>query len=134
MKHNTGNNHKTFFAPQLIIRDCAAAIEFYKNAFGVTEMQRWSNDDGSVHVAELSFEGAIFHIHEPTQQQHYSPDTVAGVTTLIGVFVDDPYSVVTRAVDAGAREISVVQDYDYHYRQGTIVDPFGHHWLIEKKI
>lgn len=134
MKHNTSNNIQPFFAPQLIIRDCAAAIEFYKKAFGVVELQRWNNEDGSVHVAELSFEGALFHIHEPTPQQHYSPDTISGVTTIIGVFVDDPYTVAKLAIAAGAREVSAVQDYDYHYRQGIIADPFGHHWLIEKKI
>jgi PhnB protein len=134
MEHSPVNKFQTFFAPQLIIRDCAAAIEFYKNAFGVTELQRWSNDDGSVHVAELSFDGALFHIHEPTQQGQFSPDIVAGITTLIGVFVDNPHAVVKRAVNAGAKEMNPVQDDDYHYRQGTIVDPFGHQWLIEKKI
>ena len=77
---------KTFFAPQLIINDCAAAIKFYEQAFGVQELQRWSNDDGSVHVAELSFDGAIFHIHEPTKRHQYSS---LAVNVLIGVFVDD---------------------------------------------
>ena len=98
------------------------------------ELQRWSNDDGSVHVAELSFDGALFHIHEPTQLHNQSPETVGAVTTIIGVFVDDPHAVAKRAVAAGAKEISPVQDYDYAYRQGSVEDPFGHHWLIEKKI
>jgi PhnB protein len=137
MQSDLQNNHHTFFAPHLFISDCAAAIEFYKTAFGVTELQRWSNDDGSVHVAELSFEGAIFHIHEPTKQHQHSPETVGGVTTSIGVFVEDPHATVKRAVEAGAKEMNPVQDYDYvhrHYRQGTIVDPFGHQWLIEKDL
>ena len=65
------NNSGTFFAPQLIISDCSAAIEFYKKAFGVVELRRWNNEDGTVHVAELSFDGCVFHIHEPTQQKQY---------------------------------------------------------------
>jgi PhnB protein len=124
----------SFFAPQLIIQDCAAAIEFYKRAFGVVELHRWSNDDGSVHVAELSFDGALFHIHEPTKQKQLSPEMAKAVTFLMGVFVDDPHSVVERALAAGAKELSPVTDYDYHYRQGIIEDPFGHQWLIEKEI
>jgi PhnB protein len=128
----------TFFSPQLFINNCAAAIEFYKNAFGVVELNRWSNDDGSVHVAELSFDGCIFHIHEPTehsiQQNQNSPENVGSITILMGVFVDDPHAVVKRAVEAGAKETSPVTDYEYNYRQGTVTDPFGHQWLIEKKI
>jgi PhnB protein len=52
--------HQPAFAPQLIQRDGAAAIEFYKKAFGIVEVNRWSNEDGTVHVAELSFQGTIF--------------------------------------------------------------------------
>ncbi|MFT4153007.1 VOC family protein [Parafilimonas sp.] len=124
----------TFFAPQLIIKDCAAAITFYEQAFGIKELQRWSNDDGSVHVAELSFDDAIFHIHEPTKQYQLNAETANPVTVIMGVFVDDPHAVAKHAVAAGARELSPVQDYEYNYRQGTVIDPFGHHWLIEKKL
>ena len=41
---------------------------------------------------------------------------------------------MNKAIEAGAVEISAVKDYEYGYRQGEIEDPFGHHWLIEKKI
>ena len=123
------------FAPQLVISDGAEAIEFYKNAFGMIELRRWSNDDGSVHVAELSFEGAIFHIkQESVKQLFLSPDTAGGNTVILGIFVNDVDAIINRAVDAGATLISAPQDYEYGYRQGNLRDPFGHHWLIEKKI
>jgi PhnB protein len=124
----------TFFAPQLIITDCAGAIEFYKKAFGIVELQRWSDPDGTVHVAELSFDGAIFHIHEPTASYPADALKAATVTVIIGVFVEDVYGVVSRAIAAGAKLIDAVKDHEYRYRQGTVEDPFGHHWLIEKKI
>jgi PhnB protein len=124
----------SFFAPQLIIRDCAVAIDFYKAAFGVQELRRWNNEDGTVHVAELLFQGRLFHIHEPSQPRHRAPEAPGGVTVIIGVFVDDPHGVFARAVAAGAEATSPVMDYDYGYRQGTLTDPFGHEWLIEKKI
>jgi PhnB protein len=110
-------------------------MEFYKKAFGASELRRWSNDDGSVHVAELAIGGAMFHLHEEvTRKGQLSPETVRSTTLLIGLFVSDPHTFVKRATEAGAREIDPVQDYDYGYRQGTIVDPFGHQWLIQKKI
>jgi PhnB protein len=125
----------TFFAPHLFITDVAAAIDFYKKAFNATESQRWVNDDGTVHVAELYIENAIFHIHEDIPKSgELSPLTLKNTTVSIGMFVDNPHKVVAQAVQAGALEAIPVKDYDYGYQQGTIIDPFGHHWLIEKRI
>ncbi len=129
------NEKQTAFAPQLITSDGAAAIEFYKKAFGVEELQRWSNDDGSVHVAELSFQGTIFHIRqESVKQYNLSPATAGGNTVILGIFVNDVDAIIDRAVAAGATLLNAPQDYEYGYRQGNLKDPYGHHWLIEKKI
>jgi len=129
------NESQTVFAPQLIISDGAAAIEFYKKAFGVDELRRWSNDDGSVHVAELSFQGTIFHIRqESVKQYNLSPATAGGNTVILGIFVSDVDAIIDRAVAAGATLLNAPQDYEYGYRQGDIKDPYGHHWLIEKRI
>jgi PhnB protein len=123
------------FAPMLLHRDGIAAIDFYKKAFGAEELRRWSNDDGSIHVAELSLDGAIFHIREVNPSRgHFSALEIQGVTTLIGLLVTDPHALATRAIAAGATEISPVTDYEYGWRQGILKDPFGHTWLIEKRI
>lgn len=125
----------TFFVPQLYIPNGVTDISFYEKAFGAVELRRFSNDDGSIHVAELSVNGALFHLHEVTKKEAlFSPDKHNGSTVLIGLFVDDVAAVMQRAVAAGATEISPVQDYDYGYRQGDLRDPFGHYWMIEKKI
>ncbi len=126
---------KTFFAPELFINNGVKDISFYENAFGASEQLRFSNDDGSIHVAELSIDGAIFHVHEITAKQHFfSPDKNNGSTICIGLFVSDVNKVMNKAIKAGAIEISPAQDYEYGYRQGTIKDPFGHYWQIQKKI
>jgi PhnB protein len=125
----------TFFAPQLFLKNVAAGIEFYKKAFDAFELRRWSNDDGSVHVAELSIDGALFHMHEEVSgETELSPESLDATTVLIGLFVTDPRAVMSKAVKAGAIETNPVKDYDYGYTQGSVTDPFGHHWLIEKKI
>jgi PhnB protein len=126
---------KVAFAPQLYIRSGVLNIEFYTKAFGAIELRRWSNDDGSIHVAELSLDGAIFHLHEEKPQSgQYSPERYSGITTTLGLFVSDVDLIMTRAIAAGAKETSPAQDYDYGYRQGEIKDPFEHIWLIEMKI
>ena len=124
---------ETFFAPQLLISNGVKDISFYAKAFGAKENLCLRNDDESIHVAELSIDGVIFHLHEVTKPYFFSPGKYNGTTTIIGLFVSDVAAVMNRAIDAGAREISPVRDYEYGYRQGEIEDPFGHHWLIQKK-
>jgi PhnB protein len=125
----------TCFAPQLYIEPGITDISFYEKAFGATEVRRWINDDNSIHVAELSIDGALFHVHEKKLTAgRFSPQHLNGTTTLIGLFVSNVDEVVARAIDAGASLVSAVQTYEYGYRQGEIKDPFGHVWLIEMKI
>lgn len=134
MKRETADQ-QTVFAPHLISKNVLAGLEFYKKALDAIALRRWSNPDGSVQFAEMSIDGAIFHIHEEASRNHQlSPETVNAVTSLIGIFVNDPDRIMNNAVTAGAKVISPMQDYDYGYRQGVIVDPFGHQWLIQKKI
>jgi PhnB protein len=128
-------NDKPSFAPQLFIPSGVMDISFYSKAFGATEILNLKNDDGSVHVAELSINGTIFHLHEEVPQKgRLEPAKVKGITTLIGLFVEDVDLYMNNALKAGATLISSAQDYDYGYRQGDILDPFGHQWMIEKKI
>jgi PhnB protein len=128
-------HEKTFFAPELFIRSGVKNIEFYTEAFGAVELRRFTNDDGTIHVAELSINGAIFHLHEETTHKRLlSPDNLNGNCAMIGLFVPNVDVVVNRAIRAGAIEISPAQDYDYGYRQAQFRDPFGHCWMIEMKI
>jgi PhnB protein len=127
-------NNSIILAPMLYLKDVAAAIDFYKNAF--TAVERWhvSNPDGSVHVAEMIIGDALFRMHEEvSRDNNFSPGTAEGTTVVIGLLVPDPDAMAAKAAAAGGTIISPVRDYEYGYRQGTIEDPFGHHWLIEKR-
>ena len=128
-------SQQTTFAPHLQIRNVLAAMEFYKDAFDAIELRRVTNPDGSVHVAEMSIDGALFHIHEEVaHKRQISPETAEAVTCLIGLFIADPDAMIRNAVAAGGRITSPLQDYDYGYRQGVVTDPFGHQWLIQSVI
>jgi len=126
---------KPTFVPQLIIPHRTMDIDFYKNAFGAIELRRFSNDDGSIHVAEFEIGGAIFHLHEENVNKGaYSPARHNGITAIIGLMVADVDAVMGSAIAAGAKELSPAKSYDYGYRQGDLLDPFGHQWLIEMVI
>ena len=119
----------------IYLKTVAPAIEFYKNAFDAIVLRQWNNDDGSVHVAEMMIDGALFHLHEESiRNNELSPEAVGSTTIAIGLFIDDPHAVMSKAVAAGGKELDPVRDYDYEYRQGCVADPFGHHWLLEKRI
>lgn len=123
----------TFFTPQLMIPDGTMNVDFYVKGMGAVELRNFKNDDDSIHVSELSIEGAMFHVHQENKSKGMlTPEFAKGVTTIIGLFVADVDAFINRAVAAGATLVSPPQDYDYGYRQGDIRDPFGHVWIIQK--
>lgn len=124
---------QTHFAPQLMIDNGIKDISFYARAFNAKEHFTLRNDDGSIHVAEFSIDGAVFHVHEVSQPGYFIPQKYNGITAIIGLFVPDVDAVMSSVLQAGARLISKAKDYEYGYRQGLIEDPFGHRWLIQKK-
>jgi PhnB protein len=126
---------KTSFAPMLAIASGVTNIDFYKEAFNAIENFCLRNDDGSIHVAEFTIDGAMFHVHEVTQfSGTKTPASVGGGTVSVGLMVDDVHAVFDRAIAAGATQIIPVTDFEYGYRQGEFTDPFGHRWIIEKKL
>jgi len=132
---NNTNEKQTTFAPILYLNNVAEAIGFYAKAFDAKELRRWNNDDGSVHVAEMTINNALFHLHEESARNaELSPHTLSGTCVIIGLFVENPDELFTKAIEAGAAETSAIRDYEYGYRQGNLKDPFGHHWTIEKRI
>lgn len=126
------NNNSTHFAPELHIPKGTFNIDFYTR-FGATEHFCFRNEDGSIHVAELDFDGAVFHVHE-VMRDALEPNSANGVTAVIGLFVPDVAAVMQKAIQAGATEINPTTDHEYGYRQGMFKDPFGHYWQIQKKI
>ena len=115
----------------LSVRQGSKAIEFYKAAFGATELFRLDSEDGSI-VARLSVESAEFWVaDESPENLNFSPETLGGGSVRMVMTVEDPDTAFARAVAAGAT-IVVPMENNYGWRLGRIVDPFGHHWEIGK--
>jgi len=119
--------------PFLAVRDTDAAVVFYAEAFGATVRERFEAPDGPV-VAVLEIGGMPFGVAtEAPNLGTPSPESVGATTVRVSLHVDDPDAVATRAIAAGATEMFPVADQPYGLRQGRVVDPFGHHWLIADK-
>ena len=85
------SSHTTFFAPELYINNGVKDISFYKNAFGATQNLCFTNEDGSIHVAELCIEGAIFHVHEITSSRFFSVCGTGGSITVLILCLSRPF-------------------------------------------
>ncbi len=121
-------------SPMLSVRHGARAVEFYKAAFGATEIYRVEDPGGSV-VSRLSVDGAEFWLSdESPEHDNFSPESLGGGSVRMILTVPDPDAMFARALAAGAREVSAVQDEPYGWRVGRVVDPFGHHWEIGRPI
>jgi PhnB protein len=117
----------------LSVRHGARAVEFYKAAFGASELFRIDAEDGAV-VARLSVEGAEFWVaDESSRHLNFSPETLGGGSVRMVMTVEDPDAAFDRAVAAGAKVVRPVSN-DYGWRLGRIVDPYGHHWEIGKEL
>ena len=121
----------TTIAPWLNVRNSVRAVEFYKAAFGATEVFRFGDD--SV-VARLSVEGAEFWLSDESPEHYnFSPESLGGGTVRIILTVADPDAVFAQAVAAGAKQVSAVEE-GHGWRVGRVVDPFGHHWEIARPL
>jgi PhnB protein len=130
---------KTSISPMLSVRRGAKAIEFYKQAFGAEELFR-IGEEGKGVVAQMAVGGAEFWLaDEAPEFLNFSPESLGaefrgGCTVRMVMVVDDPDAVFARAVEAGGKVISPVEDKEYGWRVGRVRDPFGHHWEIGKPL
>ncbi len=124
--------------PYLIVRGGADAIEFYKRAFGATELMRLVAPDGMVAHAEVKIGNSpVMLADETAEMQHgeqRSPTALGAASAGLMVYVEDVDALHARAVAAGARELKPLADQFYGDRSSTLVDPFGHVWTIATHI
>jgi PhnB protein len=115
----------------LIIEGAADAIEYYKKAFGATELFRFPTPDGKIGHAEIKIGDSPIMLADAYPDMGYNgPKTLNGSPVSLMIYVDDVDTVFNRAVDAGATVKEAVSDKFYGDRLGTVIDPFGHVWHI----
>ena len=120
-------------SPMLSVRNGARAVEFYKTAFGAIEVYRVEDPAGDV-VSRLSVDGAEFWLSDESPAHgNFSPESLGGGTARMILVVPDPDAMFVRALAAGAREVFPVSQA-HGWRLGRVVDPFGHHWEIGRRL
>jgi PhnB protein len=121
---------RTSVTATLSVRHWERAVDFYKAAFGASEMYRVPGGG----VAQLSVSGAEFWVAEESpENQNFSPESLGGCSVRMLLIVEDPVAVCKQAVAAGATQVSQVADA-HGWRIGRILDPAGHHWEIARQL
>ena len=102
--------------PYLTVHDGAAALRFYREAFGAEELFRMDGPDGTIGHAEMTIGDSPFMLADEME-----------VDLELVLLVDVSRSMT---LEAGAKEVMPVKDQFYGDRSGSVEDPFGHRWTI----
>ncbi len=116
--------------PYLVIDGAAAALEYYKTAFGATELFRMEHE-GKIGHAEMKIGDSPFMLaDEHPTEGHRGPKSLGGSPVGIMIYVEDVDQIFKQAIEAGGTEVKAIQDQFYGDRSGTLTDPFGHVWTV----
>ncbi len=121
--------------PNLVIRDAAKAIDFYKKAFGAEETMRMPGPGGKVMHAELKIGDSIVMLgDEMPEMGAKGPKAYGGSPVSFYVYVAKVDAAWKRAVDAGAKVVMPLADMFWGDRTGRLEDPFGHFWSLAQHV
>lgn len=123
-------------SPYLTVKDAGKAIEFYKAAFGATELYRLSDPaTGKIGHAEIMVNDSHLMLSdENLASGNKSPQTLNGTPVKLCLMVENTDAAVERARAAGATVEMPPCDMFYGFRCGAVRDPFGHQWMIQHQI
>jgi PhnB protein len=116
--------------PYLIVSGGAAALDYYKKAFGAVELFRMEHE-GKIGHAEIKIgDSPIMLADEHPGMGFVGPQTLGGTPVSLMIYVEDVDTVYKQAIDAGGVELKPIQDQFYGDRSGNLKDPFGHIWTV----
>lgn len=120
--------------PYIIVDDADAAIRFYGEAFGATEVMRLPMGDKVGHAEIRIGDSHIMLSDEWPDYGKLGPKARGGATSTLMIYLPDVDAAFERAIAAGAKVERPVEDQFYGDRSGSVVDPFGHSWMLSTHV
>jgi len=130
--------HLHTVTPRLVVRDGAAAIGFYQDAFGAVEIgERFTGPAGELIHAEVRIGDSVVMVTDEADNgaPARAPQSLGGaVSAIMATYWEDVDRVWERAVAAGAEVLYPLQDHFYGERGGRLRDPYGQQWMMSQRI
>lgn len=121
--------------PYLAINGAAAAIDWYKKAFGAKELLREPTSDGKLMHAQIRIGDSIVMMSDVFPGANaQAPDVLGNSPVTLQVYVKNVDKLWQQAVDAGAKVTMPLDNQFWGERYGQLTDPFGHHWSLSEQI
>lgn len=123
-------------SPYLTVDGAAAAIDFYKRAFGaeVVNQQPMPGTNKLMHVAMRFPNGGMLMFSDDFPEmsggKSRSPKALGGTPVTLHLDLSDVDAVWQQAVAAGAEVTMPLADQFWGDRYGKVRDPFGHEWSL----
>lgn len=110
------------------LSDASEAIDFYVRAFCAEQVFRLDTPQGKVGHAELRIGDSALMIADACADGPFDEGKRGSIA--LHLYVDNVDARFARAIQAGARVVSAVQDQFYGDRSGTLEDPYGVVWFV----
>lgn len=111
------------------------ALTWYGEVLGATETIRYTSDDGRIGHAEVEIAGAHLMLSDEYPELDVrSPTSIGGTPVTLHLEVPDVDATYQRVVDGGGRAAGPPTDEAYGARSFSMIDPFGHRWMIQTPI
>jgi PhnB protein len=123
--------------PCLVVQGAAKALDFYAAVFGATERMRFPGPDGTVAHAEIQIGDAVVIVEDEDPRRGTTAPPAGGLPgtpVFQFIYVEDVDAAVVQAVDLGATLRRAPEDQFYGDRDGYIIDPFGHGWVVASHV
>ena len=125
----------TAVVPYLAVAGGASALAWYADALGAVEQFRVVGDDGRLGHAEFTIGEARFMLSDEYPELGVSaPTSLGGTAVSLHLSVTDVDGLFARATAAGATSLGEPEDQPHGSRHGTLVDPYGHRWMLSQTI
>jgi PhnB protein len=121
--------------PYLAVNGGAAALEFYKKAFGAKELARQSTPDGKLIHGRLKIGTSILMLSDVFPGSGVASPAAVGTTTVtLHLYAKNVDAMWDRAIAAGAKVTMPLENQYWGERYGHLLDPFGHHWSLSMRV
>ncbi|MDT6985411.1 VOC family protein [Streptomyces lusitanus] len=122
--------------PHIMVDDAAAAIDFYRRAFGAREDFRLEAPGGGVLHAEITVGRSTLMLGDASVKEAENASFTApaflggGTSVTLHVFVPDVDALAARAEAEGAEILQPPTDMFHGDRTVILRDPSGHLWVF----